>query len=156
MPPRRDSSITPAAQRARADPAARLGYLLKHARATYLRVATQALAPLGVSHPEWAAMIRFGDDVQRSQAEVAQLLGIDRTSMVAVIDQLERKGLVQRRPHGADRRKNIVELTAAGRDLEQRAWLLIEDCERQLLAPLGSPGADQLRSALSAIIAFEG
>lgn len=154
MPQRTETSISPALRRARADPAARLGYLLQHARTTYLRLASDALAPLGVTHSEWAAIIRFGDETTRSQAEVAQLLGVDRTSMVALIDQLERKGLVARRPDDADRRKNIVELTDAGRDLEQRAWVLVEDCERRLLAPLADRGAE-LRAALQTVIAFE-
>ena len=41
---------------------------------------------------------------------------LDRTTMVALIDELEQAGLVRRRTHPDDRRKNAVELTPAGRD----------------------------------------
>jgi DNA-binding MarR family transcriptional regulator len=50
-----------------------------------------------------------------SQQEVAEQLGVDRTTMVALVDALESKGLVERHRNAADRRKNIVQLTSAGR-----------------------------------------
>jgi DNA-binding MarR family transcriptional regulator len=42
-------------------------------------------------------------------------MGVDRTTMVTLIDDLETKGLVERRPDSKDRRKNVVVLTDAGR-----------------------------------------
>lgn len=79
-------------------------------------------------------------------------MGIDRTTMVALIDQLEEKGLVNRRPHRDDRRKNAVELTATGRDVKTRAAALVDGCERQLLAALTKSDAQQLKTALYAVI----
>lgn len=46
--------------------------------------------------------------------ELAGRLGVDRTTMVALIDGLERKGLVERRRSARDRRRNVVLLTAEG------------------------------------------
>jgi DNA-binding MarR family transcriptional regulator len=46
---------------------------------------------------------------------VAQRLGIDRTTIVAMLDAFEAKGLVSRHPHPADRRCNVVELSESGR-----------------------------------------
>ncbi|WP_232050294.1 MarR family winged helix-turn-helix transcriptional regulator [Actinoplanes sp. OR16] len=49
-----------------------------------------------------------------SQLQVAQTLGIDRTTMVALLDVLERKGIITRRTDPADRRRNVVEHTEHG------------------------------------------
>jgi DNA-binding MarR family transcriptional regulator len=88
-----------------------------------------------------------------SQLQAAQRLGIDRTSMVAVLDALEEKGLVSRHPHAADRRRNVVEVTDAGRDIVQRANRASERAEADLLAPLTPQEGNQLRKALQAIVA---
>jgi len=99
--------------------------------------------------------LRFDEEPLLSQAGLAQLLGIDRTSMVALIDQLEEKGLVKRRPHRDDRRKNAVELTVNGRDLKNRAAQLVDGCERQFLAALTKSDVQQLKNALHAVIEFK-
>jgi DNA-binding MarR family transcriptional regulator len=134
------------------DPLPRLGYLLKHANLRYAELTGAALAPLGIDTREWVTLMYLDSQPQLSQAEAAKRLGIDRTTMVAVIDQLERKGLVARRPHPDDRRKNAVEVTPAGRDLRERADRQIDECERRFLAGLGQAEARQLKRALHAVI----
>ena len=95
----------------------------------------------------------IADNASLSQQEVARGLGIDRTTMVAMVDALERKGLVKRNPHPADRRKNTVELTVAGRDIRPRATRASLDAERRFLEPLGEADAERLKEALSTLIA---
>ena len=53
----------------------------------------------------------------RSQNEVGEALRIPPSSMVAVIDLLERRGLVERRPHPSDRRARLLYMTPDGREL---------------------------------------
>src|SRR2546421_5018351 len=129
------------------DPLPRLGYLLKHANLRYAELTGAALAPLGIDTREWVTLMYLDSQPQLSQAEAAKRLGIDRTTMVAVIDQLERKGLVARRPHPDDRRKNAVELTAAGHDVCRRAARHIDDCERRVPARPGEGGGPPPASA---------
>lgn len=131
----------------------RLGYLLKHVQLQYNALVSAALAPLGVEVREWAALLCLDDDQSLSQAEVAHLLGIDRTTMVALVDELQAKGFVRRRPHDDDRRKNIVELTPAGRRIKQRAARLVDDTERRYLAGLRRADAEQLKRSLETLIA---
>ncbi|MFZ0378638.1 MAG: MarR family transcriptional regulator [Solirubrobacteraceae bacterium] len=88
-----------------------------------------------------------------SQQQAAQRLGIDRTSMVARLDALEDKGLVSRHPHAEDRRRNVVELTDAGRDTVRLATKASERAEATLLAPLTDQDGEGLRDALQAILA---
>jgi DNA-binding MarR family transcriptional regulator len=139
-------------QRPSGDASPRLGHLLKQAYLQFTGLTSAALRPLGITALEWAALLRFDEEPLLSQAGLARLLGIDRTTMVALIDQLEEKGLVKRRPHRDDRRKNAVELTVNGRDVKKRAAQLVDGCERQFLAALTKSDAQQLKTALHAVI----
>lgn len=70
---------------------------------------------------------------------MAELLGVDRTTMVALVDTLQSKGLVERGRQPDDRRKNVLGLTKEGRDLKERGGRLIDECEdRQLKNLLGA------------------
>lgn len=134
-------------------PLPRLGYLLKQAHLQFMELACEALAPLGISPREWAALICLDDERLLSQTEAAQLLGIDRTTMVALVDELQRKGLVVREPDPDDRRKNRVELTSRGQEILRQGASLADDAERDYLAVLSQTDAQQLKIALRAVIA---
>jgi DNA-binding MarR family transcriptional regulator len=133
-------------------PPPRLGYLLKLTQLRFAELTQAALAPLGIDTREWATLISLDEQRPLSQAEVATRSGIDRTTMVALVDELQEKGLVQRRPHHDDRRKNVVALTTAGRTIRQRAARQVDDCERRFLAALSESDAQQLKSALQTLI----
>jgi len=87
-----------------------------------------------------------------SQQHAAKRLGVDRTTMVTVLDTLQGKGLVSRRPDAEDRRRNVVELTDAGLDLLRQATRASDGAERALLTPLNSQDARQLRDALQHVV----
>lgn len=130
----------------------RLGYLLKHAALRYEELTTSALEPLGIGPRAWAALNCLDESHGLSQREVAALLGVDRTTMVALIDELQAKALVERRPHPGDRRKNVVGMTELGRNLVQRGAGVLDDCEQQFLAVLGRTGAEHLKRALDTVV----
>jgi DNA-binding MarR family transcriptional regulator len=130
----------------------RLGYLLKQAHLQFMERAAEALAPLGIGSREWAALICLDDERGLSQGEVAQQLGIDRTTMVALVDTLQRKGLVARLPHPGDRRKNRIALTPEGRSVMEAGARLADEVERQFLAGLSPPDVQQLKGALHTVI----
>jgi DNA-binding MarR family transcriptional regulator len=131
----------------------RLGYLFKHAQMRMEELHSRALAPFGIDARELGILLVIASHEPGSQQQAAQRLGIDRTSMVARIDALESKGLVARRPHAEDRRRNVVELTDAGRDTVTRATEASDRAEAALLASLGPEERDGLREALQAIVA---
>lgn len=131
----------------------RFAFLLKHAQTQVVDLAEPALAPVGVDGREFGAMAVFADEDQLSQQQAAQRLAIDRTTMVMLIDGLEAKGLVARRPHPDDRRKNVVALTDAGRQALRRATRAVEAAEQQFLAPLTDDEAAALKRALNALVA---
>src|SRR4051794_31982881 len=99
----------------------RLAYLFKRAQATLAGLHEEVLAPFGLSAGELSVLLLLDTREPESQQQAARRLGVDRTSMVALIDALEEKGLVARRPDAADRRRNVIELTDTGRTTLRRA-----------------------------------
>ncbi|GHF10362.1 MarR family transcriptional regulator [Streptomyces spiralis] len=133
--------------------ASRLGYLLKHVHLRWVEASARALTPFGVDGRELAVLAVLAADRSLSQMEAAARLAVDRTTMVGLVDTLEEKGFVERRRSSRDRRKNIVELTPAGRDRLREAERAREEAERRFLAPLSPSGADQLLRALRTLAA---
>lgn len=150
--------VTVEAMAADARPApleSRLGYLLKHAQSKLATASAEALAPYGVDGHELAVLVVLSGDVPLSQVEAAGRLGVDRTTMVSLIDRLEGQGLVERRRSPHDRRKNIVELTPAGRECLGQAEKARRATERRFLAPLDEDTAATLVRALRMLLAEE-
>jgi DNA-binding MarR family transcriptional regulator len=133
-------------------PDASLGYLLKHVQLRFFELGAVALEPLGITGREAAVLRAIADRYPVSQGEIAAAMNVDRTTMVALIDDLERKGLVRRRQDPDDRRKNAVELTDAGRGTVGEAAAAVERAERDFLGPLPAAEAAQFKKALRALL----
>ena len=132
---------------------AHLGYLLKHAQLRFFELGTVALAPLGINGREAAVLRAIDAGRPVSQSEIARAMNVDRTTMVALIDDLQLKGLVQRRQDLDDRRKNVVELTDVGRATVRRAAEAVERAERDFLGPLSADETAQFKKILRALLA---
>lgn len=128
-----------------------LGYLLKHALLRLAGLTEAALAPFGIGARELAVLSALDEDGTLSQQQVAHRLDIDRTTMVSLIDALESKGLVARRAHPEDRRRNIVALTESGTDTRHRAGRALDAAEGTFLGPLLQRDARQFRDILRAL-----
>jgi DNA-binding MarR family transcriptional regulator len=133
-------------------PDARLGYLLKHVQLRFFELGAAALEPLGINGREATvlAAIAGGDPI--SQGEIARAMNVDRTTMVALIDDLQVKGLVRRRQDPDDRRRNTVELTATGSDTARQAQTAVEQAEHDFLRPLSAAETAQLKKLLHALL----
>jgi DNA-binding MarR family transcriptional regulator len=130
----------------------RLGYLFKHAGMRLAELNEKALAPYGIDARELGILLLLAGHEPASQQQAAQRLGVDRTTMVALLDTLEAKGLVSRHPHTEDRRRNVVELTTVGQETLRRATKASDDAERVLLAPLSPQDGRHLRDVLQLIV----
>jgi DNA-binding MarR family transcriptional regulator len=130
----------------------RLGYLLKHAQLMLAEQTADALRPYGISGRELAVLMVLAGSGPASQQQAAARLGIDRTTMVAFVDALENRGLVERHPDAKDRRRNVVVLTKAGRDTLRDATQASDEAERRFLAPLAESAARQLKGSLRKVI----
>ena len=103
----------------------------------------EALEPLGL-RPNHVAVLQYLHACEgASQREVVDGLWIDASTLVALLDEFEERGLAERRRNPLDRRAYAVHLTPAGREALDEARALSHEVERRLLAPL--PAADRKR-----------
>jgi len=104
-------------------------------RAHHTRTA-EALASIDLTPPLFALLNVTGTREGAIQQELGAALGIDRSTMVSLIDQLEEAGLAGRRLSARDRRAREIAITPKGRRLLQRARGLISEVEDEVLAGL--------------------
>ncbi|MEV6321008.1 MarR family transcriptional regulator [Nocardia sp. NPDC051787] len=89
----------------------------------------------------YAVLLGLGAEPVYTQAALAKAIGADKTRIIGVLDELQRRDLITRAPDPADRRVNLVSLTDAGRALRDRAQRDIQAREDRLLERL--PAADR-------------
>ncbi|MFB4316384.1 MarR family winged helix-turn-helix transcriptional regulator [Actinomadura sp. 21ATH] len=95
-----------------------------------------------------AALEEFGP---ASQAALGRRTGIDRSDVVAALNELAARRLIERAPDPADRRRNIITLTTAGRRHLERLDGVVTEIQDELLAPLSPAERDQLTRLLAKI-----
>lgn len=128
-----------------------LGFLLKHAYLAYEARADAALASVDLNSRELGVLRVIVRNPGSSQLQVAERIGVDRTTMVGMLDTLERKGIIARKTDPSDRRRNVVELTKAGADSYGKALRIVQKTERQFLAGTDSASEAALRRVLVAL-----
>ena len=104
-------------------------------RASHTRTAA-ALDSIGLTPPLFAVLNYLQANEGAIQQQVGSAMGIDPSTMVALVDQLECAGLAKRRPHPQDRRAREVLLTAKGRRTLGRARELAKQVEGDVLQGL--------------------
>jgi DNA-binding MarR family transcriptional regulator len=109
---------------------------------------SDALEPLSLHTRHYGILLALAEDGPSSQSSLGKRLGIDRTTMVSSVDELEKLGYLARKPDPIDRRANRVELTGRGRGRLVRATGAIATAEAQLLAGLTTDEVRTLRSLL--------
>jgi MarR family transcriptional regulator, transcriptional regulator for hemolysin len=93
--------------------AANLGWLLAQASHVLKTELTAALEGLGIS-PRAHHVLKTAMQGEYTQTELARIIGLDKTTMVVTLDELEGAGLAERRPSATDRRARVVAVTKAG------------------------------------------
>ena len=106
-------------------------------RASHVRAA-EALETVGLTPALFGLLNVIGAREGAIQQELGSALGIDRSTMVSLIDQLEEAGLAKRRPSATDRRAREVAISAKGRRLLGRARRMLSETEDEVLAGLSA------------------
>jgi MarR family transcriptional regulator, lower aerobic nicotinate degradation pathway regulator len=96
-----------------------------------------------------AALQEFGP---ASQAELGRRTGMDRSDVVAAVNELVGRGLADRSPDPADGRRNIITITPAGTAHLRRLEELLDDVQNELLAPLSPAERQQLIHLLTRVL----
>jgi DNA-binding MarR family transcriptional regulator len=123
-------------------------FLLKRLGYTAKERALEAYEPTGLHPYHHAILIALGEGPPETQGAIADALGYDRGQLVGLLDELEERGLVERRRDPNDRRRHLVRLTADGRRMLRRLRAVAKQIEDDFLAPL----TDQERGSLHALL----
>ncbi len=97
-----------------------------------------------------ATLVEFGP---ASQAALGRHSGIDRSDMVASVNELAAAGYVERSPDPSDGRRNIISLTAAGRRRHRQLGELVASIQDEVFAPLSAAERDALAGLLAKVLA---
>jgi DNA-binding MarR family transcriptional regulator len=124
------------------------GYPLRRAQLAVLDDFNRRFAPLGLSPAQYAALVAIADNPGRKQSEIAAALGVQRPNFVAMMDELERRGLAERLRSDADRRSHALVVTPSGRELVARARLAQVGQEDAIARILGPQGRERLVALL--------
>jgi DNA-binding MarR family transcriptional regulator len=114
----------------------RVPFLLYRAAEASHALANQMLAEVGLSARQAGILTMVTELEPMTQKALGDALRVDRTTMVALIDDLEGRGLVVRQRHPGDRRAFLVCPTDAGRAAKVTAIRILDEQQRLFLAPL--------------------
>lgn len=131
-------------------------WLLARASRVAFRITQQRLADVGLRRGLYgvlASIVEFGP---AAQAEIGRRLGIDRSDMVAILNDLEQEGFVTRERDPSDRRRNSITVTKAGRRALTRFDRAIADAEGVLLKSFSATDRQQLVALLERVVAGAG
>jgi DNA-binding MarR family transcriptional regulator len=136
----------------------RLGYLLAISHGGLRALAESRLVEeVGLEVKQFAALtVLAGLDEPPSQQALAELIRVDRTTMVVTCDALEAAGYVERRRNPDDRRQQLLHLTTAGERARKRAERIVVDAEGEFLSALSAREAEELRRLLQIVAAHHG
>ena len=125
-----------------------LNWLLAQAHYALASELATAFEPLGVT-PRGHSVIAAAMTGTYTQKELAELVGLDKTTMVVTLDELEAAGLAKRVPSSTDRRARVIEVTKSGHAKITAANKIIARVQADVLASLGPAEADALLCGVS-------
>jgi DNA-binding MarR family transcriptional regulator len=111
----------------------------------------ELLAPLGLEPREFALLRSLAGSEGVTQQAIAERMGVAPSRMVAFVDSLEERGLLERRQNPDDRRARALYLTPSGRELLGRAFAVAVDHEQRLTSDLSGEERQQLLDLLSRV-----
>jgi len=130
---------------------ANLCWLLSQASYSYTTELTAALEELGLS-PRAQHLLHTALGGEYTQTELARLVGLDKTTMVVTLDELEAAGLAERRPSPTDRRVRVVGVTEAGRAKVHEAERIVAGVQERVLGELSESRREVLLDALAHLV----
>ncbi len=130
-----------------------LGYALRRAQIRVFQDFAAEMKEFGLTPGQLGALLLIEANKGLSQSELGNALGIDRSSVVPLIDRLQRRGWVRRAPRATDRRAHALELAPGGVSLIQRFLPHLEAHEARIATGLSPAERERLFALLSGVAA---
>ena len=128
-------------------------YLIRRLQLISVTVLAEALEGEDMPVPQWAVLTGIYSHPDIEQSSLAGIVSIDRTNTGRFVDRLEAKGLVERRPSGADRRVWMLRCTPRGRRLRERLVDRARASQETLLATLSKAEQKQFIDLMERVVA---
>jgi DNA-binding MarR family transcriptional regulator len=128
-----------------------LNWLLTQAHYALASELAAAFAPLGLT-PRGHAVLSGAMSGSFTQKELADLVGLDKTTMVVTLDELEAGGLARRLPSKTDRRARVVDVTATGKRRVAQANKIVARVQADVLSSLDRDDGAALMGALAELV----
>jgi DNA-binding MarR family transcriptional regulator len=128
-----------------------VGYHLRRTQLVMFQKFAEQVGSSQVTPGQFGVLALIQANPGLNQSELGEAMGIDRSTVVAVIDRLEARGIVERRPSPHDRRSNALRLSAAGETLFVEVRELVKAHDRDLARDLSADEQAKLLSLLSRI-----
>ncbi|MBF0354243.1 MAG: MarR family transcriptional regulator [Alphaproteobacteria bacterium] len=130
-----------------------IGFRLRLAQISLFEDFERALRPFDITPTRFGALVLIEANSGLSQMQLAKTIRLDRSTLVALLDHLEGKGLVKRRPSPTDKRTNELVLTDEGRKLLAKAKRRVQEHEKRLFGKLSASDRAELKRLLEAVSA---
>jgi DNA-binding MarR family transcriptional regulator len=127
-------------------------WLINQAALPANRLVTEGLAGVEMRRYHYSLLAALDESGPASQADLSRGTTIDRSDMVATVNELVQQGLVERAPDPTDRRRNVVSITPAGRRQLRKLDRLLGNVQDELLAPLSADERRQLVDLLTRVV----
>lgn len=121
-----------------------IGYNLRRAQVAVFQSFQQAVSPHDITPGQFGVLTLIRENTGLSQSDLGAAVGIDRSTMVAVIDRLESRGLVIRAPSPNDRRSYALRLSDKGEALMEELVPRIQEHDRGMVRDLSEDEVGQL------------
>ena len=106
---------------------------------------------LGITRPQWLAIVRLKRRPGASQSELADMMEIEKAPAGKIVDRLEERGWVERRPDPVDRRVNRIFLTELGERVHAVIWPIAQSTVGDALVDLSEHDIAHLTQLLSRV-----
>ena len=127
-------------------------WLISRAYAHSHRLLVEGFASAGVRGYHYRLLAALEEFGPASQAALGRRTSIDRSDVVAVLNDLAARGLIERSPDPDDRRRNVITITPAGTEQLRALDEVVAGVQEKLLAPLSPPDRTRLVRLLSAVL----
>jgi len=128
-----------------------IGYMLRRAQLAVFQDFFAVFAPFDIRPAQFSVLTVIERNPGLTQSQVAEALGIKRTNFVGMLDDLESRGLAERRQGARDKRSYALYLTAEGAALMRKLKPVLKAHEGRMVARLGEDGRDALIGLLREI-----